>query len=100
MFRTFTAAAVLALTVATAQAGDVATVHFGDLNLANPTDAQTLAGRVHTAAALVCVSENQDRNLVLLHYRLQREKCIADVSQTISAKVVAMSGQARKLAAK
>jgi UrcA family protein len=100
MFRTFTTAAILALTVTAAQAGDIATVRFGDLDLARPGDTQVLAGRVHAAAALVCAADGHDRYPVLLEYRLTREKCIADLSQTLSAKVLAMSGQSRKLAGK
>jgi UrcA family protein len=100
MFRTFTTVAILALTISAAQAAGDVVVRFGDLDLAKASDAQVLAGRVHAAAALVCLSENQDRYPVLLHYRLTREKCIDSVSQTLSAKVLAMSGQSRKFAGK
>jgi UrcA family protein len=100
MFRAITTAAILALTVTAAQAGDSVTVRFGDLDPAKASDARVLAGRVHAAAALVCASEGQDRHPVLLEYRLTRDKCIAGVSQTLSAKVLAMAGQSRKLAGK
>ena len=100
MFRTFTTAAILALTVTAAQAGDSVTVRFGDLDLAKAKDAQVLASRVHAAAALVCASEGQDRHPVLLEYRLTSDRCIAGVSQTLSAKVLAMAGQTGKFASK
>ena len=100
MFRTFTTAAILALTVTAAQAGDAATVRFGDLDLAKLSDTQVLAGRVHAAAALVCASDGLERYPVKLEDRSRRERCIADVSQTLSAKVLAMSGQTGKFASK
>jgi UrcA family protein len=99
MFRTFTTAAVLALTVATAQAGDVTTVHFGDLNLANASDAQILAGRVNTAAESACGSQFPVRDPSLF-YKSMYEYCVLRVSQATSAKVLAMMGQARKIANK
>ena len=100
MFRTFTTAAVLALTIIAAQADNVVTVHFGDLNLANASDAQILAGRVHAAATLVCASDGLERFPVKLEDRSRRDRCIADVNQTLSAKVLAMAGQSRKVANK
>ena len=100
MFRTITAAAILVLTITAAQAGDSVTVRFGDLDLAKASDTQLLAGRVHAAAALVCASDGLERYPVKLEDRSRRERCIADVSQTLSAKVLAMSGQSRKLAGK
>jgi UrcA family protein len=100
MFRTFTTAAILVLAATAAQAGDIATVRFGDLDLTRAKDAQLLDSRVRAAAALVCAADGHDRYPVLLEYRLTREKCIADVSQTLSAKVLAMAGQSRKIAGK
>ena len=100
MFRTITTAAILALTITVAQAGDSITVRFGDLDLARASDTQVLAGRVHAAAVLVCISDGLQRFPVKLEDRSRRDRCISDVSKTLSAKVLAMSGQARKLAVK
>lgn len=98
MFRSFTTASVLALTISAAQAGDVVSVQFGDLNLANANDEQTLAGRVHAAAALVCASEIQDRHPVPLHYRLTRDRCIERASRATSARVMAAASKSRRFA--
>jgi hypothetical protein len=49
---------------------------------------------------LVCTSEIQDRNPVSLHYRAERDACIASVGRTLSAKVLAMAGRSRKVAIK
>jgi UrcA family protein len=100
MFRTFITAAILALTITAAQAGDSVTVRFGDLDLAKASDAQVLAGRVHAAATLVCASDGLQRYPVKLEDRSRRDRCIADVNQTLSAKVLAMAGQSRKFAGK
>lgn len=104
MFRAFTTAAVLVLTLTmqmgtAAQAGEVATVHFGDLNLAQANDAQILAGRVHTAAELACASQKPGRSPSLF-YKSMYEHCVFRVSQATSAKVLAMAGQSRKIANK
>ena len=50
MLRALTAASVLALAVATAQAAPVMDVKFSDLDLSNPSDAKVLEARVHRAA--------------------------------------------------
>jgi UrcA family protein len=57
MLRTFATAALLALSVTAAQAGDAppsVNVAFGDLNLSHPADAKILAGRLQAAAIHVC----------------------------------------------
>ena len=100
MFRNFTTAAILALTVTAAQAGNSVTVRFGDLDLTRAKDAQLLDSRVHAAATLVCGSHGYDLHSLRLEDRLSRDNCIAYVSQTLSAKVLAMSDQSRKFAGK
>ena len=64
LFRVFTAAAIFALGIASAQADDFtpvsATVPFGDLNLSQPTDARILADRLEDAAKSVCLKANPD----------------------------------------
>ena len=100
MFRTITTAAILVLAATAAQAGATATVMFGDLDLTRPGDMQVLAGRVRAAATLFCTDGGQDRHPVLLEYRSRQERCIASISKTISATVLAMSGNPRKLADK
>ena len=99
MSRTVTIGAILALTITAAQAGSV-TVRFSDLDLSRASDTQVLAGRVHAAAVSACASEIQNRNPVSLHYRLERDRCIANASTTLSAEVLAMSRQPTKLAGK
>lgn len=98
MFRNLTTAVILALTITAAQAGDSVTVRFGDLDLTKAKDTQLLDSRVLAAAELVCASDGYDRHPVLMEYRLTRERCIAGVSQTLSARVLAMSGESRKFA--
>ena len=59
MLRTLTTAAIVVLTVSTAQAftRDISVnVPFGDLNLTHPQDAKILAGRLQAAASQVCQS--------------------------------------------
>ena len=65
MLRIFTAAALLALTAATAAQAENGTresmlVAYGDLNLSRPADAKILADRLQDAAAKVCLGANSD----------------------------------------
>jgi UrcA family protein len=64
LFRSLTAAALLALGLTAAHAEDFSlvstTVPFGDLNLSKPTDAKVLAGRLVGAAKSVCLQANPD----------------------------------------
>ena len=100
MFRTITTAAILALTITAAQADGSVTVRFGDLDLAKANDTQVLAGRVHAAAELACASDGLERYPVKLEDRSRRDRCIAQVSQILSAKVLAMADQTGKFASK
>ena len=49
-------------------------VTFNDLDLTNPTDAQTLLDRIYTAAKVAC-SRSGDRGQDL-HVGIDRERCI------------------------
>jgi len=63
LFRSLTAAAILALGVTAAQADTAVTtttVPYGDLNLAQSSDAKVLADRLHDAAKSVCMAANPD----------------------------------------
>jgi UrcA family protein len=66
MLRIFAAAALLALTVTTAEANvwpEVSVpVAYGDLNLSKPADAKILADRLQAAATLACFNANSDLN--------------------------------------
>ena len=55
MFRTFTSAAILALTITAAQA-DPTNVQFGDLDLSRPADMQVLNSRIEKAVETACSS--------------------------------------------
>ena len=57
MFRTLTAAALLALSATAAQAATTQ-VSFGDLNLSRPQDVAILADRLEVAAKTVCLDAN------------------------------------------
>src|SRR5579871_3548771 len=63
MLRTLATAAVLALSIGTAQAEPppAITIPIGDLNLANPGDARILAGRAQAAAQTACADWKPDR---------------------------------------
>src|SRR6478752_2986854 len=61
MLRTFALTAFLALGATAAYADDASTqVVYSDLDLANPTDAKTLAARLQDAAAAVCLKANPE----------------------------------------
>jgi UrcA family protein len=100
MFRTFTTAAILALTITAAQAANDVTVHFGDLDLTKASDAQVLTDRVHVAAASACALQSNDPRPVSLYYRATSDSCIAHISQTISWLIIARSGQYMSFASK
>ena len=69
LLRTLASAALLALGLTAAHAADVTNndftqvsvyVPYGDLNLAQPTDAKVLADRLEDAAKSVCLKANPD----------------------------------------
>jgi hypothetical protein len=67
MLRTLTTAAILALTLASAQAEE------------------SLASRIHAAAVQACAVESSD-NLPASHYNAITESCITRLSNTATAK--------------
>jgi hypothetical protein len=67
MFRMFTTAAVLALSVTAAQAGD-------------------LSGRIHEAAVVACAPESVSHAGPVSHYGAITEQCIYQVSHATMAK--------------
>lgn len=59
MLRTIATAALLTLSIASAQADEASTnVSYSDLDLSRPDDAKTLAARLQDAAAAVCLKAN------------------------------------------
>jgi UrcA family protein len=70
LLRSLTAAALLALGITAAHADDITQVSvnvpYGDLNLAQPTDAKILADRLEDAAKSVCLKANPDLSPVLM----------------------------------
>jgi UrcA family protein len=54
MFRAFTTASILALSVTTAQAASDVEVQFGDLDLSSPSQASILQERIKQASNKVC----------------------------------------------
>lgn len=86
MFRIFTTAAVLALTVTAAQAGDTVTVHFGDLDMTRAKDAQILAARIHDAAETACAPEANPRMHPISHYGAIFEHCVYRTSNSAMTK--------------
>ena len=98
MFRTFTSAAILALTITGAQAGP-ATVQFGDLDLSRPGDTQVLNSRIEKAAETACTSLSGLSPVVFYHAWFA--KCVSGTTADMSARIAALStGKARAFASK
>ena len=94
MFRSFTVAALIALSIAAAQAGEV---RFGDLNLASPRDTDVLKSRITAAAAQTCGPVQLDFGVsASVAYQAGRDQkaCIARISERTLAKVMAMNTKA------
>lgn len=94
MFRTLAIAAILALTLLSAQAGEV---RFGDLNLASPRDGEVLKSRIAEAAAKTCGPAQVDFGVSAARlYEAGREQkaCIAGVSAQTLARVQALAARA------
>jgi UrcA family protein len=91
MYRIFTAAALLALTITAAQAGDIVTVHFGDLDPASASDAQTVAARIHDAAEEVCAPVADPRMRPISHYGAIFDHCVYRTSNSAIAKYQALA---------
>ena len=91
MFRTFTTAAILALTVTAAQAGDTVTVHVGDLNLTRAQDTQTLATRVQAAAKTACTQELGVHTQAIAHNNAVLQSCVKQASKSAMTKYQALA---------
>jgi UrcA family protein len=100
MFRTFTAAAILALTITAAQAESPVTVHFGDLDLSKTGSGQILAQRVHAAAESTCVSTISAPGIRRLYYRELHDACVLRTSQETIGHIQVLAAQSSRLASK
>lgn len=95
MFRTFATAALLALTIGTAQAGPFS-LQFGDLNLSNAADARILASRAHSLAEEVCADWKPDmwqKNSFYVNRFYMRiyDSCIDTTSHRLTTRAMAKS---------
>lgn len=90
MFRTFMTAAILALTVTAAQAGDV-TVHVADLDLTRAQDAQILATRVQAAAKTACTQEFGTQTRAMTHNNSVFQSCVKQASESAMTKYRALA---------
>ena len=97
MFRAFTAASILALTVTTAQAAPAIEVKFSDLDLSRPSDASILQARVHQAANSVC-GQLLEPYSTSLFYRTWFNNCIRATSVQTTRLVEARAGHYRAFA--
>jgi UrcA family protein len=91
MFRTFMTAAILALTVIAAQAGDIVTVHVGDLDLARAQDAQILDTRVQAAAKTACTPEFGAHTHAIAHNNAVFQSCVKQASKSAMTKYQTMA---------
>ena len=93
MFRTFTTAALIALSFTAAQAAEV---RFGDLNLASPRDGEILKARIAEAAASDCGPVQVDFGVsaaTLYEAGRDQKACIARVSEQTLARVQALASR-------
>jgi len=101
VFRVLTSAAMLALTITAAQAGD-AIVRFGDLNPANPRDAKVLANRVQQAASAACgpelTYEGPSNLFYPAFYHATQDSCVHRISESTMAKIQAVTGERPRFA--
>jgi len=91
MFRTFITAAVLAMTVAAAQAGGIVTLHVGDLNPTNTKDAQLLTARIHDAAEAACAPVAVRDASPISYYGAIFEQCVYRTSNSAMSKYQALA---------
>jgi UrcA family protein len=89
MFRTFTTAAILTLTITAAQAGPAAIVRFGDLDLSRPTDVQVLNGRIEKAAEFICDSLGGSRSSI--YYNQWYARCVSNAVADTSARIASVA---------
>ena len=88
MFRTFTSAAILALTI-TAALADSTTVQFGDLDLSRPADMRVLNSRIEKAVETACSPLRGSGPS--LFYRAFFARCVSNTTARMSARIAALS---------
>jgi UrcA family protein len=93
MFRAFTTASILALTVTTAHADSDVEVKFGDLDLSKPSDARILDDRIQQAANKFCDPLLWSLPASFVFYRSWFNGCINAASARITRSVEARAGQ-------
>jgi UrcA family protein len=98
MFRIFATAAILALTIVTAEAGPAVTVRYGDLDLSSAAGAHVLNSRIEQAAQTTCAGLRGPARS--LFYRAWHAGCVRDVSADTSARIAALSSTPRVIASK
>jgi UrcA family protein len=99
MFRTFTTAAMLALTITAAQADPAITVRFGDLDLSRPADTQVLNGRIEKAAETACTVP--DSRSTSIYYNQWHARCVSHAVAETSARIASVtSSKNRSFASK
>jgi UrcA family protein len=98
MFRTFTTAAILAMTIASAQAYPAITVRFGDLDLSRPADTQVLNSRIEKAAETACDTMQFSRASIF--YSQWYARCVSNAVAKTSARIASVSGKYRAFASK
>ena len=87
------------LTVTTGAALAGPTVVYGDLNIAKPTDAATLAERVHTAAATFCAPTYEARHIIAPAFSAAASSaCIKQVSSVALTEIQSMKTGSAQLA--
>jgi len=87
------------LTVTTGAALAGPTVVYGDLNIAKPTDAATLAERVHTAAAAYCAPSYEARHIIAPAFAAAASSaCVKQVSQLTLVEIQSMKSNSAQLA--
>ena len=96
MRRTFTTATLLALTISAAQAGDIVTVHFGDLDPTNAKDAQLVTARIHDAAEAACARAVDPQMGPVLYYDAIFKHCIDWTSKSAMTRYQALAATASR----
>ena len=93
MFRAFTTASILALTVTTAHAAFDVEVQFGDLDLSKPSDANVLENRIQQATNKVCGPLLWSYPAAFVFYRSWFNGCTNATGAQITRRVEARAGQ-------
>jgi UrcA family protein len=93
MFRAFTTASILALTVTNAHAASDVEVKFGDLDLSKPSDANILEDRIQQAANTVCGPLLWSYPSSFIFYRRWFNGCVNTAGARITRRVEARAGQ-------